>query len=285
MATSTARHRPREVPRSIRPMDRRHVAVPSAHWRRNTALGGLQRLRGGQNSLVDPDRYSATRMTTVTEQPEMIWYVSYASNMCANRLNCYLAGGTPVGALHTHSGCRDRRPPRQAAGHILAGGVYFAMESAVWGGGRAFYDPELVGAAAARAYFITSGQFADIAAQEMGRAPGKDIDLRPVLATGRVGLGPGRYETLLHVGDLDGDPLLTFTAPWHAAEVPWTVPSASYLRVLTAGLREAHSWGISRATTYLARLPGARGHWTPADIAALCGEALPTASGTHLHAG
>jgi hypothetical protein len=208
-------------------------------------------------------------MTTVTEQPELVWYTSYGSNMCANRLSCYLAGGTPAGALRTYSGCRDRRPPLRARGYELCGGVYFAMESAVWGGGRAFYDPELAGTAAARAYLITSGQFADITAQEMSRAPRGDIDLRPVLATGRVELGPGRYETLLHVGDLDGHPLLTFTAPWHAADVPWTVPSAAYLRMLAAGLRETHGWNVHQVAGYLAHLPGARGHWSPAEIAAL----------------
>lgn len=199
----------------------------------------------------------------------LVWYVSYGSNMFADRLTCYLAGGTPPGARHTHSGCRDRRPPHRATGCDIAGGVYFATESPVWGGGRAFYDPELVGTAAARAYLITAGQFADIVAQEMYRSIGTDIDLRPVLATGRAQLGPGRYETLLHIGDLDGHPLLTFTAPWQAADVSWTAPSAPYLRMLAGGLREAHGWDVHRVAGYLAQLRGARGHWTPADIAAL----------------
>lgn len=96
-----------------------------------------------------------------------------------------------------------------------------------------------------------------------------ELHLWPVLSTGRIELGPGRYETLLYLGDLDGHPLLTFTAPWHARDVPWTVPSASYLRMLAAGLREAHGWDIHRAASYLAQLPGARGHWAPATIAAL----------------
>lgn len=113
----------------------------------------------------------------MTEQPELVWYVSYGSNMCAHRLNCYLAGGTPAGARHTYPGCRDHRAPRRATGCELAGGVYFAMESAAWGGGRAFYDPDLPGTAAARAYLITPEQFADIAAQEMYRVPGEEVDL------------------------------------------------------------------------------------------------------------
>ncbi|MDQ3764507.1 MAG: histone deacetylase [Actinomycetota bacterium] len=189
--------------------------------------------------------------------------------MCAHRLNCYLAGGTPAGALRTYSGCRDRRPPLRSTGYEFVGGVYFATDSATWGGGRAFYDPELIGTVAGHAYLITSGQFADITAQEMYGVPGQDVDLRPVLTTGRWELGPGRYETLLHLGDLDGHPLLTFTAPWHAADIPWTVPSASYLRVLAAGLQEAHGWDVQRVAGYLAGSPGARGYWTPADLTAL----------------
>lgn len=222
---------------------------------------------------TSPVARCASIISTVRTRPELVWYVSYGSNIYADRMMCYLAGGTPTGTQHTYPGCRDRRPPRRALGHHLAGGVYFATTSPVWGGGRAFYDPALTGpesiGAAARAYLITLGQFADIIAQEMYRTPGADIDLGAVLATGRTELGPGRYETLLHVGTIDGYPALTFTAPWHAHDVPWTAPSADYLRMLVGGLREAHSWSTHQAAGYLAQLPGARGHWTMATILAL----------------
>jgi hypothetical protein len=208
-------------------------------------------------------------VTSMITQPALVWYVSYGSNMCAERLRCYLAGGVPPGGRHGYSGCRDRRAPLRATGYRLGGGVYFATESAVWGGGRAFYDPELSGPAAARAYLITPGQFADIASQEMSRSTRADLDLAAVLASGRVELGPGRYETLLHVGDFDGYPLMTFTARWHAGDVRWTAPSAAYLRTLIAGLRETYGWTGRRIGRYLAGLPGARDHWTAADIAAL----------------
>ena len=169
----------------------------------------------------------------MTAEPELVWYVSYGSNMNADRLNCYLTGGTAPGAHRAHPGCRDPRPPRRVISCALAGGVYFATRSPVWGGGRAFFDPELPGTAPARAYLITPGQFADIAAQEMYRHPGENLDLAEVLASGRVELGPGRYETLLHVGNRQGHPLLTFTAPWHASDVPHIPPSPAYLRMLT----------------------------------------------------
>lgn len=215
------------------------------------------------------DRKDAPEKREPTGQPRLVWYVCYGSNMCIDRFTCYLAGGAPSGARLAYPGCRDHRAPLRAIGYKLAGSVYFATESATWEGGRAFYDPELPGSMAARAYLITAGQFADIVAQEMRRTPSEDLDLATVLAKRRVKLGPGRYETLLHVDDLDGYPLLTFTAPWRAADVAWAPPSAAYLRVIMAGLRETYAWDNHRIAHYLARLPGARGYWTPAAIAAL----------------
>jgi hypothetical protein len=203
---------------------------------------------------------------TGSGQAGLVWYVSYGSNMQADRLGCYLAGGVPAGARRGYPGCRDRRPPRAARGCEFPGRIYFATESVVWGGGRAFYDDGLPGVVAARAYLITSAQFSDIAAQEMYREPGADLDLRGVLASGRARLGPGRYETLLHLGDHDGHPMLTFTAPWAAADVDHVAPSAGYLRMLAEGLRQAHGWSVHRTAEYLAGLPGCAGAWTAAAI-------------------
>ncbi|MEU6128016.1 histone deacetylase [Saccharopolyspora sp. NPDC047091] len=201
--------------------------------------------------------------------PELIWYASYGSNMHADRFRHYLEGGTPPGGRRACPGSRDPRPPRRTGGHRTPGGVYFATESQVWGGGRAFLDPELPGSAALRAYLVTPGQFADVVAQEMYREPGGDLDLREVLRTGRQVIGPGRYETLLHVGERDGHPVLTFTAPWSAAEVPLLAPSAEYLRMLLGGLRAGQGWDARTAAEHLAAMPGARGSWRAADIARL----------------
>ena len=200
---------------------------------------------------------------------ESVWYVGYGSNLHAGRLRYYLEGGTPPGGRRACPGCRDPRPPLRVAAHSMPGGVYFATESATWGGGRAFYDPSLPGTAAARAYLLTRGQFSDLAAQEMYRAPDGDLDLTTVLETGRDVLGPGRYETVLHVGDRDGSPVLTFTAPWSAQEVPWNPPSAAYLRMLAEGLREAHEWTAPRVAEYLAGLCGVAGFWAVDDVVGL----------------
>ncbi|HVW43872.1 MAG TPA: histone deacetylase [Amycolatopsis sp.] len=201
----------------------------------------------------------------------LVWYVSYGSNMNALRFGCYLAGGIPEGTGHRHPGCRDPRPPLATRAYDLPGGIYFATRSPVWGGGRAFYDPALPGTAPARAYLITAGQFADVAAQEMHRDPGNDLDLSEVIAVGRAELGPGRYETLLCAGHLGEHPVLTFTAPWSAEDVEGEAPSAAYLRMLATGLCDAQGWDLRRATTYLAGLPGAVGAWSAESILAAVG--------------
>jgi len=192
-----------------------------------------------------------------------VWYVSYGSNMSAARLACYIEGGCPPGGSRHNPGARDRRLPRRSIPVELPGSVYFAGRSPQWGGGGAFYDHETPGPAFARAYLVTAGQLADIAAQEMYRLPdpGDPIEeivlggLDPELE-GRHHLGPGRYETLVEVGRVDGAPMLTFTAPHGLHHVEHTEPAPAYLEILAAGLREAHGWDDEQVSAYLTRLRG-----------------------------
>ncbi|MEW1751874.1 histone deacetylase [Streptomyces angustmyceticus] len=214
---------------------------------------------------------------------DRLWYAAYGSNMHLDRLTCYLAGGRPAGGLRTHPGCRDPRGPARTAPMLLPGQLYFATESQVWTGGSAFYDPgpglpPADGAAGprsgggelpARGYLLTLAQFSDIAAQEMHREPGTDLDLTEALTRGRARTGPGRYETLVCAGLLDGHPVLTLTAPWSSREIAVHPPSAAYLRHIAAGIVASHGWSPRRAAAYLAGCPGAEGHWTAEEIAAL----------------
>ncbi|MYS18859.1 hypothetical protein GA0115240_101417 [Streptomyces sp. DvalAA-14] len=182
------------------------------------------------------------------------------------RLRAYLTGGPAPGGSRTYPGCRDPRMPLRSLALELPGRVYFATESLVWTGGRAFYDPDVPGGVRARAHLVTAGQFADIAAQEMYGPPGHDLDLTLALTEGRAQLGPGRYETLVCPGEIDGFPVLTFTAPWRMTEIEWNPPSATYLQHLAAGLLEADAWDIPSTAAYLADLPGAASHWTAEEV-------------------
>nr|PPQ62417.1 histone deacetylase [Streptomyces sp. QL37] len=194
--------------------------------------------------------------------PQRVWYTSYGSNTHLDRLACYIKGGQPLGASRVYPGCRDRALPSRSVPVELKGALYFATESAVWAGGRAFYDPECEGRLYARAHLVSASQFADIAAQEMYRAPGADLDLSEVLASGVARLGSGRYETLVCAGQMDGLPVLTFTAPWSADEVALAPPSSAYVRYLASGLFQAGAWDAATIAAYLAASRGAAGTWT-----------------------
>ncbi|MFI6046766.1 histone deacetylase [Nocardia sp. NPDC051321] len=200
---------------------------------------------------------------------DLVWYAAYGSNMHLSRLRCYLTGGTPEGGARTVPGCRDPAEPVRSVPLMLPGLLYFATESLVWTGGRAFYDPDGPGQTAARAYLLTVAQFSDIVAQEMYRLPGTDLDLTEAITNGRALLGPGRYETLSYAGTLESRPILTCTAPWRHTDLPGNSPSPTYLRHLAAGLIESHCWTIETTATYLATRPGANHTWTPETLAAL----------------
>jgi len=184
-----------------------------------------------------------------------VWYASYGSNMAAARLACYVQGGCPPGGSRVNPGARDRTLPARSAPVDLPGTLYFAGESPQWGGGVAFYDHDRPGFTAARAFLLTPGQLADITAQEMYRLPVDGDPLEEVLLGpldgGRHSWGPGRYETLVEVGRLEGSPVVTFTSPHGAAAVEHTRPAPAYLQTMAIGLHECRGWDEGQIASYL----------------------------------
>ena len=198
----------------------------------------------------------------MTPVPPSVWYVSYGSNMAAARLACYLTGGRPPGGSRVNPGARDRTLPERSVPVDLPGRLYFAGESPQWGGGVAFYDHATAGWTAARAYLVTARQLADIAAQEMYRLPVDGDPLEEVLLSplpgGRHTFGDGRYETLVEVGTYGDLPLLTFTSPHGADQMPHTAPAPAYLAMMAEGLRESRGWDDAQIATYIDTVTGAR---------------------------
>ena len=184
-----------------------------------------------------------------------VWYVAYGSNMAADRLTCYLAGGCPPGGSRVNPGARDATAPARSEPVDLPGTTYFAGESPQWGGGVAFYDHDEPGRTAARAFLVSTGQLADIAAQEMYRVPVDGDPLEEVLLSrfdgDRHTWGPGRYETLVRVGELDGAAMLTFTSPHGATAAERSRPAPAYLATMAAGLRESRGWDEDEIAGYL----------------------------------
>ena len=195
-----------------------------------------------------------------------LWYAAYGSNMASDRFLCYLAGGCPPGATRTYPGARDRTCPKETRPVRLDGSVYFAWTSPTWGGGIAFFDPDAPGQSIGVAYRLTLGQFSDVAAQEMHREPGSDLQLDDLWHRGSHVLGPGRYESLHVVGNLDDLPVVTFTASWESDDVDYTPPVAAYLATMARGIAEVHGWGADEIVDYLLTRPGLGQAWHEAAL-------------------
>lgn len=199
---------------------------------------------------------------------ERLWYVAYGTNLSRSRFLVYLQGGRPAGGARHHPGSRDPLVPARDVALMIPGGLRFVGVSSVWGGGMAIYDAGADGEVAARAYLITAEQFVDILAQEMRLKPGLDVDLAPVREIGWHSFGPGRYQTLGHLGIRDDFPMLTFTSA-HAEDHLVNPPSEGYLRTMALGLRESHGWASAHIAGYLSRFPGAAGAWSQRSIEGL----------------
>ncbi|HEY3557618.1 MAG TPA: histone deacetylase [Kribbella sp.] len=209
---------------------------------------------------------------------ERIWYVAYGSNLALERFACYLSGGRPRGGARVYPGCRDHSPAARTDGVLVRGGLVFAGASKVWGGGSAFYNPGACGQVAGRAYLLTPEQLGDVAAQEMWRDPGGSFALELTALLPDVAeihtIGPGRYETVVRLGEYDGIPMYTVTHGT-VADLDPVAPTASYLHWIATGLAEAHGWGIEVVVEYLHAAPGVALGWTPGMLrSALDGRAV-----------
>ena len=198
---------------------------------------------------------------------QRLWYVAYGSNLSLERFRVYLRGGRPAGGAREYPGCRDPLDPDRDVSSMIPGGLRFVGVSSVWGGGMAVYDPGAVGQIAVRAYLISAEQFVDVLAQEMRLESDLEVNLSAVRETGWHSLGPGRYQTLAHLGSRNGLPMLTFTSAGIDPHV--NAPSEGYLRTIAVGLRESHGWTSRAIGRYLARFPGAAKAWSPKSIESL----------------
>lgn len=187
-----------------------------------------------------------------TNDEDLVWYAAYGSNMAADRLRCYLEGGCPPGGRRAHTGARDRTPPRASRPLRLPLSLHFAGASAVWGGGKAFVTPGGGRQCLARAWLLHHQQFDDLASQESGR-PTRRIAVDRVCRVRGLRLGDGHYDRILHCGELEGVPVVTFTHPERPAG---RAPAPAYLRMLARGLRQAHDLTAREAATYLAGAEG-----------------------------
>ncbi len=137
----------------------------------------------------------------------------------------------------------------------MTGRLVFAWQSPTWGGAIAFHDPTGDGRVLSTAYLLPAATFSDVVEQEMWRQPGVDHDLTEVLGSGRQVLGPGRYETLHLTGELDGHPVVTFSAA-DPHELEPGEPAAAYLETMARGLRRVHGMSDDQIDDYFASVTG-----------------------------
>lgn len=132
----------------------------------------------------------------------------------------------------------------------MPGRLVFAWHSPTWGGAIAFHDPAGDRQVLSTAYLLTDATFSDVVEQEMWRDPVIDHDLAEVLATGRQVIGPGRYETLHLTGELDGVPVVTFSAADPSVLEPGE-PAPAYVATMARGLRRFHHLTDEQISAYL----------------------------------
>lgn len=164
-----------------------------------------------------------------------MWYVSYGSNLFADRFTCYIAGGRALGGRWTNPGARDPRPPTGDRRVDLDQALVFGGPSHTWHGGPAYLDLVTPGHSVGRGWRITPGQFEDLVAQENKLDPGALTIDQQLLHQGGVAVPGARYGRVVPLDPVDGEPAVTFTYIDRPIE---RAPDPNYLDLLQAGLEE-----------------------------------------------
>jgi len=196
-----------------------------------------------------------------------VWYAAYGSNLSWERFRCYLHGGRPPHGNRIYPGSRDPSDPLGSRQSWLPCGFGFARQSAVWGGGVAFVDPQRAGRTPVRLWQITIEQFLDVFAQEnrLEDPPGLDIE---VDQGSMSHVTDSWYGSVMRAADHDSSPVLTFTA---ATAAPAAEPTLAYLEAMVVGLGESHGWDRATAVEHLCDAPGMQ-RWDPVGLVSALGK-------------
>jgi hypothetical protein len=207
----------------------------------------------------------------VAGEPVRVWYAAYGSNCDAERLRCYLEGGVLAATGAAHGGSADPSPPQADAPWTFDRPLRFAGHSTAWGGATALLD-DGPGRALGRAWLLSWRQLEDLCTQENG-ARRRPLTLAEAVAGAAV--LPGRYGRLLHLGEQDGLPVVTVTAP-RPAELATGAPSEAYLGCLARGLLAAHPLDADELAGWLLQAAGVADGWDRPSLAALIADVAAT---------
>ncbi len=190
-----------------------------------------------------------------------IWYACYGSNIRKARFLCYIQGGTPAGAVRSFEGCTDTTEPLDSRPFQINRELYFAKKAVTWnGGGIGFLKPDKDSQSKTygRIYKISLGQFKDLLKQELRVKGNVPVNLERLKCDGFFNCLPeGRYGHLLHLGEIEGLPVISFSSERFLKE-QINPPAEAYLSTIIRGLREIYSLKDEELIRYFQDLDGIR---------------------------
>ena len=151
---------------------------------------------------------------------EFVWYVSYGSNMCFERLTSYIEGGYCERNGREYIPCEDETLPKESLYVEIPYPMYFSIfiQGAWENSAVSFLDLNAFGESIGRAYLIKENQLNHIHRSE--------------------GMSSNWYPDLVELGDIQGIRAVTFTNKNTKKYSPMSEISAAYLSTILDGLNE-----------------------------------------------
>lgn len=238
-------------------------------------ISGISGLTEIEEPGAQADQYPRDEEGNINE----LYYASYGSNMNRNRFMTYIEGGHLPGTDRVYQGCQDNEAPKDDISLKFNNPLFYAINSKLWKGGVAFLDHTAKGESLGRAYLITDSQFSDVVTQESGNQPkpdGPKISLDEVVENGVLEDHQRAYGTLVHVGDYNGRPVMTFTSKYNREDAIYgdrrfasqkdinkpgirfmsNSPSGAYMRMISRGLEESFGLSQEDQSTYFVGASG-----------------------------
>ena len=108
---------------------------------------------------------------------DLIWYVSYGSNLDIDRFNCYIFGGTPQWSNRNHIGARIKKDPVKQQFITIPYELYFSKSGKSWQNKAVAFIKSTKNEGIktiCKSYLISKDQFIDVFLQENSKNPFQD---------------------------------------------------------------------------------------------------------------
>jgi hypothetical protein len=204
---------------------------------------------------------------TKNDLNDLVYYVSYGSNLKQERFYKYIEGGAIKGNERIYKGCRDKTLPKENITLKLKGEVIFAEKTQVWepkGSGLMFFIENQEYTSLGRGYLVTRQQFIDILAQENSlRVEELTESVEEIFSTNIKNSGinlkqHGNYSKIVRLDDHKNVPAYTFTTSKKLEEIELNPPGQLYFQTLLEGLLEMNIGSREYCINYLQNLRGYR---------------------------